>query len=210
MPGTIVRGPATLSRPLSEFRFDQAVEVAARVLGAQRGCLSQPLQDEAVGEGGEAHREAVQVLGAELPFGDASFGQLQTRTGLAALELDPTGPYAGPLLDAVADVARLDAYAAREVLHHPATRTAPSADRDDALNAVITAAGLGAGVLPGGHRQSPPDAVAVAVALALALALGARQSPGGGTATHMSDRTQRHGTPRSATQGEGPVFEIGF
>jgi hypothetical protein len=95
----------------------------------------------------------------------------QTRTGLAALELDPTGPYAGPLLDAVADVARLDAYAAREVLHHPATRTAPSADREDALNAVITAAGLGAGVLPGGHRQSLSDAVAVAVALALALPL---------------------------------------
>jgi hypothetical protein len=92
----------------------------------------------------------------------------QTRTGLAALELDPTGPYAGPLLDAVADVARLDAYAAREVLHHPATRTAPSTDRDDALNAVITAAGLGAGVLPGGHRQSLSDAVAVALALALA------------------------------------------
>lgn len=35
----------------------------------------------------------------------------QTRTGQAALELDPTGPHAGPLLDAVADVARLDAYA---------------------------------------------------------------------------------------------------
>ncbi|MFF3662878.1 hypothetical protein [Streptomyces olivochromogenes] len=90
----------------------------------------------------------------------------QTRTGLAALELDPTGPYAGPLLDAVADVARLDAYAAREVLHHPATRTAPSVDRDDALNAVITAAGLGAGVLPADHRQSLSDAVAVAVAVA--------------------------------------------
>ncbi|MFF2423323.1 hypothetical protein [Streptomyces mirabilis] len=66
------------------------------------------------------------------------------------------------LLDAVADVARLDAYAAREVLHHPATRTAPSVDRDDALNAVITAAGLGAGVLPADHRQSQSDAVAVA------------------------------------------------
>ncbi|MFG2365825.1 lantibiotic dehydratase [Streptomyces mirabilis] len=39
---------------------------------------------------------------------------------------------------------------------------------------------------------------------------GAWQSPGGGTATHMSDRTQHHGTPRSATHGEGPVFEIGF
>ncbi|MFE4750818.1 hypothetical protein ACFRIB_11175 [Streptomyces mirabilis] len=35
----------------------------------------------------------------------------QTRTGQAALELDPTGPYAGPPLDAVADVARLDAHA---------------------------------------------------------------------------------------------------
>ncbi|WP_323138690.1 hypothetical protein [Streptomyces mirabilis] len=68
-------------------------------------------------------------------------------------------------------MARLDAYAAREVLHHPATRTAPSTDRDDALNAVITAAGLGAGVLPGGHRQSLSDAVAVALPLPLPLAL---------------------------------------
>ncbi|MFE1987887.1 hypothetical protein [Streptomyces mirabilis] len=95
---------------------------------------------------------------------DPSTAVFQTRTGLAALELDPTGPYAGPLLDAVADVARLDAYAAREVLHHPATRTTPSVDRDDALNAVITAAGLGAGILPADHRQSLSDAVAVAVA----------------------------------------------
>ncbi|MFF3583917.1 hypothetical protein [Streptomyces mirabilis] len=36
---------------------------------------------------------------------------------------------------------------------------------------MITAAGLGAGVLPAGHRQSLSDAVALAVALALALAL---------------------------------------
>ncbi|MFE4991044.1 hypothetical protein ACFRH4_06795 [Streptomyces mirabilis] len=35
----------------------------------------------------------------------------QTRTGQAALELDPTGPHAGPPLEAVADAARLDAYA---------------------------------------------------------------------------------------------------
>ncbi|MFJ2203460.1 hypothetical protein ACWGK6_41725 [Streptomyces violaceusniger] len=43
----------------------------------------------------------------------------QTRAGPAALELNPDGPYAGPLLEAVSEVARLGAYAAHEVLPPP-------------------------------------------------------------------------------------------
>ncbi|MFE9067189.1 hypothetical protein [Streptomyces violaceusniger] len=43
----------------------------------------------------------------------------QTRAGPAALELNPDGPYAGPLLEAVSEVAGLDAYAAHEVLPPP-------------------------------------------------------------------------------------------
>ncbi|MFF2510092.1 hypothetical protein [Streptomyces sp. NPDC058086] len=50
--------------------------MAARILRARRGCLPQPLRGEIVGEGGAADRAAVQVVGAELPFGDTSFGQL--------------------------------------------------------------------------------------------------------------------------------------
>ncbi|MEV0778596.1 hypothetical protein ACIBLA_36425 [Streptomyces sp. NPDC050433] len=95
---------------------------------------------------------------------DPSTAVFQTRTGLAALELDPTGSYASTLPGIVADVAGLDAYAAREVLHHPAARAALSTDRADALSSVITAAGLGAGVLPAHHRQSLTAAVAHAEA----------------------------------------------
>ncbi|ASQ93236.1 hypothetical protein [Streptomyces sp. 11-1-2] len=83
----------------------------------------------------------------------------QTRAGPAALELDPDGPYAGPLLEAVSEVARLDAYAAREVLPPPAARAALSAERADALSTAITAARLGAGTLPPDYRQSPSRAV---------------------------------------------------
>ncbi|GAA3770360.1 hypothetical protein GCM10022403_002150 [Streptomyces coacervatus] len=39
------------------------------------GWLAQPLQGEAVGEGGKADGAAVEVVGVELAVGDASFGQ---------------------------------------------------------------------------------------------------------------------------------------
>ncbi|MEV0692221.1 hypothetical protein [Streptomyces sp. NPDC050388] len=89
-----------------------------------------------------------------------STAAFQTRTGLAALELDPPGPYTGSLIDAVVDVARLDAYAAREVLHDPVAASALGAGRAEALSAVIAAAGLGVGDLPAHHRGSLTGAVA--------------------------------------------------
>jgi hypothetical protein len=92
---------------------------------------------------------------------DPSTAVFQTRTGLTALELDPDGPYASTLPETVAEVAQLDAYAAREVLHHPAARAALSGERADALSAVITAAGLGAGTLPADYQQSLSQAVAL-------------------------------------------------
>lgn len=95
---------------------------------------------------------------------DSSTAVFQTRAGLAALELKPNGPYASTLLELIAEVARLDAYAACEVLHHPAARSALSTDRADALSSVITAAELGAGVLPARHRRSLTAAVAHAEA----------------------------------------------
>ncbi len=98
-------------------------------------------------------------VAALLTHPDPSTAVFQTRAGLAALELDHNGPYAGPLLEAVAEVARLDAYAAREILHHPAARGALSAERADALSTVITAAGLGGGTLPADYRQSLSKAV---------------------------------------------------
>jgi hypothetical protein len=93
---------------------------------------------------------------------DPSTAVFQTRAGLAALELDPIGPQAGTLREAVTAVARLDAHAAREVLHHPATRIALPAARAAALNAAITAAGLGTGALPAAHQHALTDAVTLA------------------------------------------------
>jgi hypothetical protein len=90
---------------------------------------------------------------------DPSTAVFQTRTALAALELDPVGAYSTPLLDAVVEVARLDAYAAREVLHDPVAASALGADRSGVLSAVITAAGLRAGGLPAHHHKTLVDAV---------------------------------------------------
>jgi hypothetical protein len=90
---------------------------------------------------------------------DPSTAVFQTRAGLTALELDPSGPYAGTLPKTIAEVAQFDAYAARDVLHHPAARAALSGERADALRAVITAAGLGAGALPADCQQSLSKAV---------------------------------------------------
>ncbi|MFG3078300.1 hypothetical protein [Streptomyces sp. NPDC048225] len=90
---------------------------------------------------------------------EPSTAAFQTRTGLSALELDSTGRHAPPILDALVDVARLDAYAARDVLHHPVAASALSADSTDALSAVIAAAGLGAGALHAYHRETLTGAV---------------------------------------------------
>lgn len=68
----------------------------------------------------------------------------------------------GPLGMALLGIERADLPTARRHLAQAAHP--PSIDRDDALNSVITAAGLGAGVLPAGHRQSLSDALALALA----------------------------------------------
>lgn len=108
---------------------------------------------------------------------EPSTAAFQARTGLSALELDPTGRHTAPLLDSLVAVARLDAYAARDVLHHPVAAAALSAGPTDALNAVITAAGLGAAVIPAHHREALTGAVAHAEA-ELSRLLEAEPSPG--------------------------------
>ncbi|MDX2680054.1 hypothetical protein [Streptomyces soliscabiei] len=90
---------------------------------------------------------------------EPSTAAFQARTGLSALELDSTGRHSAPILDALVDVARLDAYAARDVLHHPVAASDLSADATDALSAVIAAAGLGTGVLHAHHREALTGAV---------------------------------------------------
>ncbi|MEU4486613.1 hypothetical protein AB0H94_17300 [Streptomyces purpurascens] len=90
---------------------------------------------------------------------EASTAAFQARTGLSALELNPTGRHTDSLLDAIVAVARLDAYAARDVLHHPVAASALDDGSTDALNTVIAAAGLGAGALPAHHREALTGAV---------------------------------------------------
>ena len=92
---------------------------------------------------------------------EAATAVFQTRAGLAALDLarGRTGPGVALLQDAVADAAGLDAYAAREVLHHPTMAAQLSGEQTQKLTAVLTAAGLGAGELPGAHLPSLTGAV---------------------------------------------------
>ncbi|WP_435246889.1 hypothetical protein [Streptomyces sp. NRRL F-5630] len=71
----------------------------------------------------------------------------QTRTALSALELDHSGRHAARILDGLVSVARLDAYAARDALHHPLAASALDDEATAGLTTVIAAAGLGAGVL---------------------------------------------------------------
>ncbi|RZU18313.1 hypothetical protein EV567_3249 [Streptomyces sp. BK239] len=99
--------------------------------------------------------EAVQLLAHPEPP-TAAF---QTRTGLSALELDRAGRHAARILDALVSVARLDAYAARDALHHPVAASALDDQATVALTAVIAAAGLGAGALSAHDHEALTGAV---------------------------------------------------
>ncbi|WP_328937449.1 hypothetical protein OG288_12390 [Streptomyces tauricus] len=56
-------------------------------------------------------------------------------------------------------MARLDAYAARDVLHHPIAASTLDTCSAHALHAVIAAAGLESGVLPAHHHRALKGAV---------------------------------------------------
>ncbi|MFJ4818056.1 hypothetical protein [Streptomyces sp. NPDC088801] len=90
---------------------------------------------------------------------DPPTATFQTRTALSALELDRTGRHSAGVLDSLVSVARLDAYAARDALHHPVAASALDDGAADALNAVIAAAGLGSGVLSAPHHEALTGAV---------------------------------------------------
>ncbi|MFF3976612.1 hypothetical protein [Streptomyces sp. NPDC001828] len=107
----------------------------------------------------QAQRAVASFLAAP---GPAPYAVFQTRTGLAALDLDAGGPPTSALASALAEAARLDAYAAREVLGHPVAVAALGDRATDELKTVVTAAGLGSGVLSIDHRESLTGAVAQA------------------------------------------------
>lgn len=104
---------------------------------------------------------ALQEARALITSPDPTTAAFQTRVGLTALELlrDRTSPHVSLLEEAVADVAILDAYAARDVLnHHPARSHLTNGQRQK-LETVLAASGLGAGNLSTAHMQELTAAV---------------------------------------------------
>jgi|HubBroStandDraft_1064217.scaffolds.fasta_scaffold104250_2 hypothetical protein len=88
----------------------------------------------------------------------------RTRAGLTALDLttsQPT-PYESRLRAAIIDIARSDAYAARDVLSHDETRSQLTSQQERQLTAVVTASGLGARNLPPAHLHALTTAVRTA------------------------------------------------
>ncbi|MBN3932974.1 hypothetical protein IQ279_25770 [Streptomyces verrucosisporus] len=92
---------------------------------------------------------------------DPATAAFQARVGLAALALihDRTMPHTAHLHRAVADVAALDAHAARDVLDHETEDPRLTREQRQKLDTVLTAAGLGAGDLPPAHLQALDEAV---------------------------------------------------
>ncbi|TQE18564.1 hypothetical protein Sipo8835_37820 [Streptomyces ipomoeae] len=92
---------------------------------------------------------------------DPEITAFQARVGLTALELVPdhTSPHAARLRDALAVVAGRDAYAAREVLDHHATRPHLTDEQRENLDVLLTTSGLGAGNLPQAHMHALTEAV---------------------------------------------------
>ncbi|WP_261801814.1 hypothetical protein [Streptomyces sp. ISID311] len=104
---------------------------------------------------------ALQGAAALIATPDPSTAAFQTRAGLTALDLahDRTSPHTPQLQDAVANVAILDAYAARDVLNHSVTRAHLTTAQKQKLDAVLTASGLGTGHLSTTHMQNLTEAV---------------------------------------------------
>lgn len=109
---------------------------------------------------------------------EPSIAVFQTRAGLTALELDASGTHTNSLVAALAEAACLDAYAACEVLGHPAARAILGTERASSLGSVVANAGLGAGTLPADHQRSLSESVALGEAELRRLLPTTRRPPG--------------------------------
>nr|WP_202488954.1 hypothetical protein [Streptomyces sp. SID5473] len=103
---------------------------------------------------------------ALLAIPDPSYAVFQTRAGLTALDLphDGTGEHVSLVTEAVAITSALDAYAARETLHHPVARGRLTQVQQQRLGVVITEAGLASGALAADHLHAVNSAVEMAEA----------------------------------------------
>jgi hypothetical protein len=97
---------------------------------------------------------------------DPATAAFQARVGLTALDLayGGAGHCAALLQDAVVDLARLDAYAARDVLNHQPVSSRLTTKQRRELQDVLTASGLGAGRLSPDHLHVLTTAVDTAEA----------------------------------------------
>lgn len=88
----------------------------------------------------------------------------RARVGLTALDLtaDELLPKARHLRDTVIDLGASDAYAARDILEHAATRSQMTHQQEQELTSVLAAAGLGARNLPPVHWDALTAAVHIA------------------------------------------------
>ncbi|NRQ34545.1 hypothetical protein HII36_22270 [Nonomuraea sp. NN258] len=93
--------------------------------------------------------EALSLLAAEDPTTAAFRVRLALTTLDVAAGHTPSG--STRLAEAVIDVASTDAYAARDVLGHPAMRSLMTSRQHQNLTAVIAAASLGTGSIPDVH-----------------------------------------------------------
>jgi hypothetical protein len=88
----------------------------------------------------------------------------RTRLGLTTLDLTTSRPSrdTAQLQEAIVQVASTDAYAARDVLAHPAMRAHLRTPQEQTITAVLAASGLGAKHLPGTHMNALTKARAAA------------------------------------------------
>ncbi len=93
---------------------------------------------------------------------EPSTAAFRTRAGLAALDLtrDRTVSALGPPQQALVDAATLDAYAAREVLHHPVASLMLTSEQQQRLSTAVSSSGLGVGHLPTPQQDALTEAVA--------------------------------------------------
>ncbi|MFE3206352.1 hypothetical protein [Embleya sp. NPDC059237] len=92
---------------------------------------------------------------------DPATAAFQARVALTVLDLnrEPADPTGIRVRDALADVAALDAYAARDVLNHRPARSRLTCGQTRKLRAVLSASGLDAGHLCAVHAQALTAAV---------------------------------------------------
>ncbi|WP_460704338.1 hypothetical protein [Myceligenerans halotolerans] len=101
-----------------------------------------------------------QAVTAQIGYAEPSTAVFHTRLGLGTLDLPARpGSDLSPLQAAIIQTAALDAYAAREVRHHPVASALLTDEQHRNLEAVVQTAGLGAGALPPHHMQTLAETV---------------------------------------------------